>query len=301
MSVVVNTNIQSLIGRNSLNNNTTQLGRVMEQLSTGLKINSAKDDASGIGVAERMTAQIRGNDRALANIQDAMNLLQTAEGGLEVITENVQRIRELCIQAANEIYDENSKQSILNEIKQRLETVDNIAMTTNFNGKSLIDGSITTLFVQTGPNGDVTNADPYLNAIDVAPSLTNSKTDDTGLNIALEITALGGATAGATAVDGNTWETQSIRDYINQLDTALTKLSNDRSVMGAFMNAMESSASSLTTINLSLEEARSQIRDVDVSEASSDMVRYQILQQTSASILAQANQAPSIALTLLQG
>ena len=163
----------------------------------------------------------------------------------------------------------------------------------------MIDGSITTLFVQTGPNGDVTNADPYLNAIDVAPSLTNSKTDDTGLNIALEITALG--SAGGTAVDGNTWQTQSIRDYINQLDAALTKLSNDRSVMGAFMNAMESSASSLTTINLSLEEARSQIRDVDVSEASSDMVRYQILQQTSASILAQANQAPSIALTLLQG
>ena len=118
----------------------------------------------------------------------------------------------------------------------------------------------------------------------------------------MEITALGGgATAGATAVDGNTWQTQSIRDYINKLDTALTKLSNDRSVMGAFMNAMESSASSLTTINLSLEEARSQIRDVDVSEASSDMIRYQILQQTSASILAQANQAPSIALTLLQG
>ena len=200
MSVVVNTNIQSLIGQNSLNKNTSALGRTMEQLSTGLRINSAKDDAAGLGVAELMTAQIKGNAQAMSNIQDALNLLQTAEGGLTVITENVQRIRELCIQAASEIYDENSKQSILNEIKQRLETIDTTALTTNFNGKSLIDGSVTTLFIQMGPNGDVAGADPMLNAIDVAPSLTNSRTDDTGLDIFFQITALG--SGGAGSADG---------------------------------------------------------------------------------------------------
>lgn len=298
MSVVVNTNIQSLIGQNSLNKNTTALGNVMEQLSTGLRINSAKDDAAGLGVAEQMTAQIRGNAQAMSNIQDGLNLLATAEGGLTVITENVQRIRELCIQAASEIYDENSKQSILNEIKQRLETIDNIASTTNFNGKSLIDGSVTTLFIQTGPNGDAVDADPMLNSIDVAPSLTNSKTDALGIN--LDITALGSGKTGG-AIDGANWTTQEVRDYINLLDAALTKITNDKSVMGAYMNAMESASDNLTTMNQSLESARSKIKDVDVAQASSDMVRYQILQQTSTSILSQANQMPSIALTLLGG
>lgn len=299
MAVVVNTNIQSLIGQNSLNRNTTALGNAMQQLSTGLRINSAKDDAAGLGVAEQMTAQIRGNAQAMSNIQDGMNLLQTAEGGLTVILDNVQRIRELCIQAANEIYDENSKQSILNEIKQRLETVDTTALTTNFNGKSLIDGSISTLYIQTGPNGDLVGADPMLNAIDVAPSLTNSKTDDTGLDIALQITALG--SGGAAALDGGHWTTAQVRAYINKLDVAITKITNDKSVMGAYMNAMESATENLTTINLSLESARSKIRDVDVAQASSDMIRYQILQQTSTSVLSQANSMPSIALSLIGG
>lgn len=297
MSVVVNTNIQSLIGQNSLNKNTSALSNTLQQLSTGLRINSAKDDAAGLGVAELMTAQIRGNAQAMSNIQDGMNLIQTAEGGLTVITEDIQRIRELCIQAANEIYDENSKQSILNEIKQRLETINTTALTTNFNGKSLIDGSVNTLFIQMGPNGDAADADPFLNAIDVAPSLTDCQTD--ALGISLDITALG--SGGTGSIDGAHWETQDIRDYIGLLDKALTKITNDKSVMGAYMNAMQSNSDNLTTMNLSLESARSKIKDVDVAAASSDMIRYQILQQTSTSVLAQANQMPSIALSLLGG
>jgi len=298
MSVVVNTNVQSLIGQNSLNKNTTALSNTLQQLSTGLRINSAKDDAAGLGVAELMTAQIRGNAQAMSNIQDGMNLIQTAEGGLTVITEDIQRIRELCIQAANEIYDENSKQSILNEIKQRLETINTTALTTNFNGKSLIDGSVNTLFIQMGPNGDAADADPFLNAIDIAPSLTDCQTD--ALGISLNITALGGGAPGG-AIDGANWETQDVRDYIGKLDTALTKITNDKSVMGAYMNAMQSNSDNLTTMNLSLESARSKIKDVDVAKASSEMIRYQILQQTSTSVLSQANQMPSIALSLLGG
>ena len=295
MSVVVNTNIQSLIGQNSLNRNTTALGRTLEQVSSGLKINSAKDDAAGLGVAELMTAQIKGNAQALSNIQDGMNLIQTAEGGLSIILENVQRIRELSIQAANEVYDENSRQAILNEIGQRLKTINQISATTNFNGKSLIDGSINTLFIQVGPNGDLPNADPLLNSLDIAPSLTDARTDKLGID--LKITALG--KAGGNAIDANNWSTQDVRNYINKLDDAITKITNDMSVMGAYMNAMESSSDNLTTMNLSLESARSEIRDVDIAQASSDMIRYQILQQTSTSVLAQANQMPTIALSLL--
>lgn len=298
MSIVVNTNIQSLIGQNSLNKNTSALNKAMEQLSTGLRINSAKDDAAGMGVSELMTSQIRGNAQAMDNIQDGLNCIQTAEGSLAVITEDVQRIRELCLQAANEIYDENSKQSILNEIKQRLETINTTALSSNFNGKNLIDGSLTTLYIQMGPNGDAAAADPLLNAIDIAPSLTNCQTDALGIN--LDITALGSGAAGG-AIDGLTWETQDIRDYIGKLDDALTKLTNDRSVMGAYMNAMESTAENLSTMNVNLETARSRIKDVDIAEASSEMIRYQILQQTSTSILSQANSMPSIALSLLGG
>lgn len=295
MSIVVNTNIQSLIGQNSLNRSTNLLNQTMERLSTGLKINSSKDDAAGLGVVSLMTTQINGNAQAIENIQDATNLIQTAEGGLEIITENIQRIRELCIQAANEIYDENSRQAIMNEIQQRLRVIDTTAATTNFNGKKLLDGSVQSLFVQIGPNGDTLNADPLLNAIDVAPSLTQASSESLGIN--LQVTALG--QAGGNAIDARTWTTQNVRDYINLLDTALTQISNDRSVMGAFMNAMDSAASNLTSTNISLESARSAIQDADVASLSADMVRYQILQQTSTSVLAQANQMPALALTLL--
>lgn len=303
MSIVVNTNIQSLIGQNSLNKNTNALNLTMERLSTGLRINSAKDDAAGLGVVSLMTTQINGNNQAIQNIQDATNLIQTAEGGLEIITDNLQRIRELCIQAANEIYDENSKQAILNEIDQRLKIINTTAATTNFNGKKLLDGSVASLFVQIGPNGDVASTDPnvptkYLNAIDVAPALTEATSDALGID--MQITALGKAqAAGGNFIDANTWTTQNVRDYINSLDEALTKIANDRSVMGAFMNAMDSAAANLTSTNISLESARSSIQDSDVATLSADMVRYQILQQTSTSVLAQANQMPALALTLL--
>ena len=295
MSIVVNTNIQSLIGQNSLTKSTNMLNQTLERLSTGLKINSSKDDAAGLGVVSLMTTQINGNAQAIENIQDATNLIQTAEGGLEIITENLQRIRELCIQAANEIYDENSKQAILNEIDQRLKIIDTTAATTNFNGKKLLDGSINSLFVQIGPNGDTVDADPLLNAIDVAPSLTQASSESLGID--LKVTALG--SAGGDAIDATTWTTQQVRDYINKLDAALTQISNDRSVMGAFMNAMDSAAQNLTSTNISLESARSAIQDADVASLSADMVRYQILQQTSTSVLAQANQMPALALTLL--
>ena len=297
MSIVVNTNIQSLIGQNSLTKSTNMLNQTLERLSTGLKINSSKDDAAGLGVVSLMTTQINGNAQAIENIQDATNLIQTAEGGLEIITENIQRIRELCIQAANEIYDENSRQAIMNEIQQRLKVIDTTAATTNFNGKKLLDGSINSLFVQIGPNGDTVDADPLLNAIDVAPSLTQASSESLGID--LKVTALG--SAGGDAIDATTWTTQQVRDYINQLDAALTQISNDRSVMGAFMNAMDSAAQNLTSTNISLESARSAIQDADVASLSADMVRYQILQQTSTSVLAQANQMPSLALTLLAG
>lgn len=295
MSIVVNTNVQSLIGQHSLNKNTSKLNLTLERLSTGLKINSAKDNAAGLGVVSLMTTQINGNTQSIQNIQDATNLIQTAEGGLEIITENIQRIRELCIQAANEIYDDNSKQAILNEIDQRLKIINTTAATTNFNGKKLLDGSVNTLHVQIGPNGDVANADPMLNAIDIAPSLTKASSSALGIN--LEITALGSATG--DIIDASTWDTQDVRDYINLLDTALTKIANDRSVMGAYMNAMDSAAQNLTSTNISLESARSAIQDSDVAALSADMVRYQILQQTSTSVLSQANQMPSLALTLL--
>lgn len=295
MSIVVNTNIQSLIGQNSLSKSTSMLNQTMERLSTGLRINSSKDDAAGLGVVSLMTTQINGNAQAIENIQDATNLIQTAEGGLEIITENIQRIRELCIQAANEIYDENSRQAIMNEIQQRLKVIDTTAATTNFNGKKLLDGSVQSLFVQIGPNGDAADADPLLNAIDVAPSLTQASSESLGID--LKVTALG--SAGGGAIDATTWTTQNVRDYINLLDTALTKISNDRSVMGAFMNAMDSAAQNLTSTNISLESARSAIQDADVATLSADMVRYQILQQTSTSVLAQANQMPALALTLL--
>ena len=303
MALYINSNISSMISQRYLTKNTEGLSTSLERLSSGSKINHAGDDAAGLALSESLQSQVRGTDQAIDNIQDGINMLQIAEGGLEIITDNLQRIRELCIQAANEIYDENSKQAILNEIDQRLKIINTTAATTNFNGKKLLDGSVASLFVQIGPNGDVASTDPnvptkYLNAIDVAPALTEATSDALGID--MQITALGKAqAAGGNFIDATTWTTQNVRDYINSLDEALTKIANDRSVMGAFMNAMDSAAANLTSTNISLESARSSIQDSDVATLSADMVRYQILQQTSTSVLAQANQMPALALTLL--
>jgi len=280
MSIVVNNNIASLIAQRNLNSSTTNLTNSIERLSSGYRINRASDDAAGLSISENLRAQIRGNAKAMNNIQDGINMISIAEGGLTVIGENIQRIRELCIQAANETNATTEKNAILSEINARISDVDRIAGSTQFNKLSLLDGSLSTAKLQIGAGS------ASINVIDISTVLSAAVDTST---IGINLTATGA-----------TWSGENIRSYLNQLDTALNDISEKRSNLGAYQNRLESALENLTIMNENLQSSESRIRDVDIAEETANMTKYQILQQASATVLSQANRIPQIALSLLQ-
>ena len=281
MSIVVNNNIASLIAQRNLNSNTQNLVKSIERLSSGYRINRASDDAAGLSISENLRAQIRGNKQALNNIQDGINLLQIAESGLTVMNENIQRIRELCIQAANETNATSEKNAMLSEINARIADINRIASSTKFNNISLLDGSTSALNIQIG-SGAVAST----NTLDLSTVLTDSTTSALGINL---------------STTGSTWTGDNIRSYLNGLDTALNIITSRRSNLGAFQNRLESALDNLTIMTENLQSAESRVRDLDIAAESANMTKYQILQQASTSVLSQANRIPQIALALLQG
>ena len=308
MGIYVNTNINSLIAQRSLTSATTNMQNAITRLSTGLRVNHAGDDAAGLCVAQGLETLIRGNSRAKLNIQDGLNMMYIAEGGMEGVTEDLQRIRELCIQVASDIYSPEQKQTLMNEIQQRLEDIDVIANTTSFNGVVLTNGTNPEkMTIQSGCGSDEVN-----NSINIAPALTNMLTS--ALGVKLNIVAItevvdttvsvGNMTytengVAGTAINGSNWDSDMVRAYIAKLDDAINLIAENRSSLGAYQNRLTSASNNLTIMNENYEQSKSQIMDADMAEESANMVKYQVLQQTSATMLAQANQIPSIALTLL--
>ena len=308
MGIYVNTNINSLIAQRSLTSATSNMQNAITRLSTGLRVNHAGDDAAGLCVAQGLETLIRGNSRAKLNIQDGLNMMYIAEGGMEGVTEDLQRIRELCVQVASDIYSPEQKQTLMNEIQQRLEDIDVIANTTSFNGVVLTNGTNPEkMTIQSGSGWDEVN-----NSIDIAPALTNMLTSVLGVKLNIvsidevvdttvsvgNMTYTEGGVAG-TAINGSNWDSDMVRDYIRKLDDAINLIAENRSSLGAYQNRLTSASNNLTIMNENYEQSKSQIMDADMAEESANMVKYQVLQQTSATMLAQANQIPSIALTLL--
>lgn len=293
MAVTINTNVSSLVAQNNLSKNTEAYQKAMEQISSGLRINRASDDAAGLSISESIKTQLNGNGKAIANIANGQNLLNVAEGGEITVTKHLQRIRELCVQAANETYTASDKDNILQEIKQRLKDINNIAESTTFNGVKLLDGSKSQLSLQIGANS---NAET--NALDIGPALADVHISVLGNPVGNVDEPKGIVIADSTT--GANWVTSDIRNYMDRLDMAINSLSSKRALLGAYGNRLQSTSSNLTIMNQNLSETNSRILDADIAAASSDLVKYQILQQTSASILTQANQLPSIALKLLQ-
>ena len=310
MGIYVNTNINSLIAQRSLTSSTSNMQNAITRLSTGLRVNHAGDDAAGLCVAQGLETLIRGNSRAKLNIQDGLNMMYIAEGGMEGVTEDLQRIRELCVQVASDIYSPEQKQTLMNEIQQRLEDIDVIANTTSFNGVVLTNGTNPEkMTIQSGSGWDEVN-----NSIDIAPALTNMLTSVLGVKLNIvaitetvdtkvsvgNMTYTENGVAG-TAINGSNWDSDMVRDYIRKLDDAINLIAENRSSLGAYQNRLTSASNNLTIMNENYEQSKSQIMDADMAEESANMVKYQVLQQTSATMLAQANQIPSIALTLLGG
>ncbi|MDI3363013.1 flagellin N-terminal helical domain-containing protein [Lelliottia wanjuensis] len=276
---VINTNLLSLTTQNNLNKSQSSLGTAIERLSSGLRINSSKDDAAGQAIANRMTSQVKGMTQAARNANDGISLVQTAEGNLNEINTNLQRIRELAVQAANDTNGTTDLDSINTEITQRLSEIDRIAGGANFNGKNLLNGSVSTAL-----------------KIQVGAGVSSNDT------IAIDSTALINATSGtlsstlSTSIAGNS----TAQTVISAADAAIAKIDTARSNMGAIQNRFESTINNLNNSINNLSAAQSRIQDADYATEVSNMSRSQILQQAGTSVLSQANQVPQAMLSLLR-
>lgn len=276
---VINTNLLSLTTQNNLNKSQSSLGTAIERLSSGLRINGAKDDAAGQAIANRMNSQIKGMTQAARNANDGISLVSTAEGNLNEINTNLQRIRELSVQAANDTNGTTDLDSINTEITQRLAEIDRIAGAANFNGKKLLDGSVSTAL-----------------KIQVGAGVSDNDT------ISIDSTALINATSGTLDANLSTSisDNASAQAVISAADAAIAKIDEARSNMGAIQNRFESTINNLNSSINNLSAAQSRIQDADYATEVSNMSRAQILQQAGTSVLSQANQVPQTMLSLLR-
>ena len=284
MGLILNTNVASLIAQRNLLNNTTSINKSMERLASGYRINRAADDAAGLSISETLRTQVRGNQKAVSNAQDGINVLQIAEGALSVIGENLQRIRELTVQGANDTNSTTERKAIAQEIKSRMDDIDRIARTTRSSNIFLLDGSKTKYNLQIGANQDAAT-----NVLDISAALKNSTCISLGITQSITAAAGGAFVSNAT-----------IRAFLNQIDTAITAVSSRRSKLGAYQNRLDSTVQSLSIAVENLQSSDARIRDVDIASETAVLTKNQVLQQASLSILAQANQAPNLAMKLLQ-
>ncbi|MBA5203151.1 flagellin FliC [Pectobacterium aroidearum] len=286
---VINTNIMSLTTQNNLNKSQSALGTAIERLSSGLRINSAKDDAAGQAIANRMTAQIKGMTQAARNANDGISLTQTAEGNLNEINNNLQRIRELATQAANDPNGKTDRDSIVKEMTQRINEVNRVAQSASFNGTKLLDGSASAgIIIQVGANTGSTETI----TID-STALIDATTGGSMSDVAAKITSLGAVATGSSA-------NSAAQDLITSLDTALSAVETARSNLGAIQNRFSSTITNLNNSINNLSSARSRIEDADYATEVSNMSRSQILRQAGTSVLSQANQVPQTVLSLLR-
>lgn len=282
MALYINSNISSMISQRYLTKNTDGLSTSLERLSSGSKINHAGDDAAGLALSESLQSQVNGTDQAIDNIQDGINMLQIAEGGLEIIGDSLQRIRDLTVQSANGTYGSAERQSMLNEINQRLLEITRIAKTATYNDIALLNSDATSIVLQIGADSSETSTLDIRDAFGVINA--------TSLGVVLP--------AGTT---GGTWKVEDMRDYMDTLDEAISQVVSARSMIGAYQNRVEAAYDNLTIMQENLTASYSRIADTDIAEETSNLARYQILQQASSSVLIQANQLNSVALSLLQG
>ena len=285
MGIVVQTNTLALNSQKNLNKATNAMNQAMERLSTGYKINKAADDAAGLFVASTMTSQIGGSEKAKDNANMGINLLQTAEGSLTTIQDNLQRIRDLTVQAANEVYSKESLSAMGLEVDARLAEIDRIAKAAEFNGIKLLDGTKKSLVLQIGANS---NAD--INSITIDNVFKDTTSDNLGVDSADYADAFKG---------GSTNQVANAQAYLAKISAALSTISTQRSNIGAYQSRLNSAIDTLTVNIENLSAARSTIQDTDVAVESSNYIKNQILQQSTTAMLSAANQSPSIALSLI--
>ena len=288
MPQTINTNLNSLNAQRSLGSTQMSLATSMQRLSSGLRVNSAKDDAAGLSIAERMTTQVRGMNVAVRNANDGISLAQTAEGGLGKLADSLQRMRELAVQSANSTNSNSDKDSLDKEFGELAKEVQRVLGGTSFNGKHMLGAEAGVMTFQVGANTtssdtiDVTTADLTADATITAVA----GTDNTG--------------AGRALID-STANVVTIQGVINNIDSAINTVNSQRATMGASQSRFESVIANLQVSVENQTAARSRIMDTDFAAETASLSRAQILQQAGNAMVAQANALPQQVLKLLQG
>jgi len=279
MAISIVTNPASLNAQRNLNRTQSTVGKSLARLSSGLRINGASDDAAGLAISEKLKSQTRSLSQAERNANDAVSLLQTAEGAMNETSGLLIRMRELAVQSGNDTVGSTERQFLQNELNDLRAEVDRIAEVTEFNGRKLVDGTASAVTFQVGIN-----------------NTTNDRIQ-VGIND-MHAAALGTSTAASLgAVNINT--ITGAQSALNVLDDAITDVSAGRAEIGAVQNRLSVTIQNLATARENLSAANSRIRDVDVASESAELTKNSILMQAGVSVLAQANQQPSMALSLL--
>ena len=283
MALTINTNMSSLIVQKNLSSATTSLNNAIERMTTGYKINHAKDNAASFSIANNWKTKLGSLDIASENASMGADMLKTAEENYSLIAEHLQRIRDLTEQAANVTYGSDSLKAIASEMTARLNEIGRIAVNAEFNGISLMKGAGKEIKLQVGLDATTTNSTITLEAALFSGA---SSKDLLESEIAAFVNEVTGAASNAAA-------------KLTKLDEVITKVSDRQTKIGSAQNRVDSAISAITVQSENLTSSLSTIRDADVAEESSSYIKAQILQQASATLLATANQAPSIALNLI--
>ena len=275
---VINTNMNAMFAKNSLTINARAMSGAMEQLSTGQRINSAKDDAAGLAISDKMTSQIRGLQQAINNGNDAISLLQTAEGSMIQQTAMLQRMRELAVQASTDSTTSNDKRNIDQEYQKLLTQINNVGMQTQWNGENVLDAShnLGNYQFQIGAN---------------AGDTVTVKIDNFSIADGSMLSDLVGSDI-STAV--------AAQDMLLKISNSIDAIDLQRSTLGAGINQLTYSMDNLTNVVQNATASRSRIMDTDYATASSNLAKAQIIQQAATAMLAQANQQPQTVLALLK-
>lgn len=304
---VIGSNISALRASNASNKAQSALSTAMERLSTGKRINSAKDDAAGLAIASSMTAQIRGMNQGIRNANDGISMAQTAEGALDEVSNMLQRMRELEVQKKNGTYSPTDQANITAEQAALGEQIKSVVANTEFNGVKLFDGTTSSVAIQAGANtsDSVSLKLPKLNeTYQAATEGTDAVVDDTDPDNVITTPAEPGEPAKgelSQIINFTAGATSSLADDISldKFDSALQGVATTRAALGATQNQLESAVNNLTSNATNLSDARSRIEDADFSEESTNLAKAQILSQASTAMLAQANQSQQGVMKLL--
>ncbi len=287
MPQTINTNLNSLNAQRNLSTSQSSLAMSMQRLSSGLRVNSAKDDAAGLAIAERMTSQVRGMNVSIRNANDGISMSQTAEGALGKVADSLQRMRELSVQAANATNSSSDKDSLDKEFGELSKEIQRVLGGTSFNGQHMLGTDAKAFTFQVGAN--TTSND----TIDITT---------TDLTADATITAVAGTdnTGAARALIDSTASASTIQGVINSIDTAISTVNDKRAMMGASQSRFDSVITNLQSSVENQTAARSRIMDTDFAAETANLSRAQILQQAGNAMVAQANQLPNQVMTLLR-